>query len=343
MDKIKWLKQSIIYRYDSKENLFGLNYLKAIIGDTLVKPNEIIMSPNDCEIIFDKPMDIVLINGQSFIRPISEPIENNEGSNEIDFPKNENVEDKKEITYIVLADSNNIVIENKTDEVIEVKIKEEIYFKETYPDFAQEIKDYKIKIKPGLNTVAKYSENRIKEVTIDNLKYKLDSRPSVYFTTVNALKEFLEDIGLKVSNKTDEQLKTKIIEKSLYLKKRFGLMDIEINNFELYPAYKKVVHLYCLQELISFMFINNGSTAVDSTSGVAEKLNLTLGKFSTKDTDNLKKDSLFLPDVIKQKIYENEEDLRKSIHLESSRVERTGGRNGNNQIKGKVSSCFGNW
>lgn len=340
MEKIKWLKDSIIYTFDPKENIFN-NFFNALVGTELIAPFEIVMDYSTCEVKFKNEFDIIVVNGQNFIRPIAqsvvEPVK--EEITNIELPPDIDEPSIPVVVYKVIG--GQLIAKNYGDEVTIHMIERE-YFKETYPDFAQVENNKAVKLKKGEFLIAEYVPNKIVEVEIDATKYKLESRPSLYFTTVQALKEFFDDIKLAKFDKTDEQLKEKIAEKSIYLAKRFGLTDEQTTDYMMYPAFKMVTHLYCLQDIISFSFIKNDANG-DSEGMQRVASSLALGKFSTRDGDSEKKESFFLPDIIKQKIFEAEEDLRKSIFIKSDAVHwKKGGSNGSQSVKG-LSRCIQNW
>lgn len=341
MEKIKWLKDSIIYTFNSKENIFH-NFFSALVGNELVKPSEIIMDYTSCEVIFKKDFDIVVVNGENFVRPITSDV----SLKEIKAP-NESFElpvepEDPEIPIVVYKVLGGQLIAHNYGKEVTIDIIEREYFKEAYPDFAETEVNKKITLKKGEQIIASFIANKIVEVEIDGAKYKMESRPSLYFTTVQALKEFFDDIQLAKFNKTDEQLKEKIAEKSIYLARRFGLTDDQTKDYQMYPAFKRVTHLYCLQDVISFSFIKNDSNG-DSEGMQRVANSLSLGKFSTRDGDSEKKESFFLPDIIKQKIFEAEEDLKKSIFIKSDAVHwKKGGSNGNQGNNG-LSKCIQNW
>ncbi|MGL4449601.1 MAG: hypothetical protein ACRCTZ_00245 [Sarcina sp.] len=339
MEKIKWLKDSIIYTFDPKENIFN-NFFNALVGNELIEPVEIVMDYASCEVKFKKEFDIVVVDGQNFIRPISkdvvEPVK--EQIKPIELPPDIEEPDIPIVVYKVLGGQ---LIANNYGQEVSVAIIEREYFKETYPDFAQIESNKTIKLKKGEQVIASFIANKIIEIEIDGIKYKIESRPSLYFTTVQALKEFFDDIQLAKFNKTDEQLKEKIAEKSIYLARRFGLTDDQTKDYQMYPAFKRVTHLYCLQDIISFSFIKNDSNG-DSEGMQRVANSLSLGKFSTRDGDSEKKESFFLPDIIKQKIFEAEEDLRKSIFIKSDAVHwKKGGSNGSQSVE-RLSGCIQN-
>lgn len=341
MEKIKWLKDSIVYAFDPKENIFN-NFFNALIGNELIQPVEIIMDYTSCEVKFNREFDIAVVDGQTYIRPIvapvaPEPVKSKISEFELPDP---DVGEPSIPVIVYKVIGGNLYAENFGDETSVILIERE-YFKEAYPDFAQIEDNRIINIKRGKHLIAEYVKNKILEVEIDGIKYKLESRPSLYFCTVASLKEFFEDIQLTLNKKTDDQLKDKIAEKSIYLAKRFGLTDDQTEDYQMYPAFKRLTHLYCLQDIVSFSFIKNESGDADSVARAAK--NLALGKFSTRDGDSEKKESFFLPDIIKTKIFEAEEDLRKSIFLRSDKVYwKKGGSNGGQSNQG-LSGCIKNW
>lgn len=343
MEKIKWLEKSIVYSFNPKENIFNGSFFKALILGKTEDPFEIKMDYESCEVKFHDKFDILILNNETFIRPIEVDVK--EIVNEI---KNEEEKIKLDETS---EEKNNFVIFEKVGDKLyatalsgeaEVELNISVYFKEAYPDFADNEYIKTITVKNGKNLVLTGEQNRITEVTINTDKYVLESKPMVYFTSVAALKEFFTDIGLTFPNKTDDSLKEKIKEKSLYLKRKFGLLELQFKDFEMYPVFKRLTNLYCLQDLVSYSFLSTGDNNGNSTEIQNAALNLSLGKFSTKDGDNgAKKETLFLPDVIKQKIYEAEEDLKKSIFIDSEKVYwyKKGGLN-EEQSCGRLQKCF---
>lgn len=334
MDKIlEWLEKSIIYSFDNAEPIFD-NYFKALNSNgEIIKPYRIEMDYDKCSIIFKETFNAVLINGNVFIKPLGVKKEkevdnqNDEIKNSFFVPEEPNTETPM-IVYTISG--NSIYADNIGSEEQDVSLEVKTYFKEAYPDFSENDTVIKTKIPVGKNKIFEGVKNKITTVEISKEVFVLEYKPSFYFTTVKALKEAFIDTGLKLPTKTDEQYKDKIIEKSLYLKKKFGLTENQTENHEMYPSFKRLTTLYCLQDLVAFTFISGeaesggGDTPTSSSS-------LSLGKFSTKDSSgnsDSKSSTGFLPEVLAEQISIAEADVRASIFIESDKVywyKKTGG------------------
>lgn len=335
MDKIlQWLEKSIIYSFSNSEPIFD-NYFKALTKLGLViEPKGITMDYEKCEIHFETEFNAVLINGEVFVRPVGnvkesiidkvnveKPIETKEKTG---FePPDEGVDPPAPIIiYTVIGDTlyaNNTGVDPFIDTAL-IKV----FFKEAYPDHAESEEIVDITVPPGKSAIYKCVDNRVVSVMLGNAIYELEYKANYYFTNVKSLKEAFIDTGLKLPNKTDNQYKEKIMEKSLYLKKKFGLTEEETQNHEMFPSFKRLTTLYCLQDLVAFTFIQGeaesggGDTPTTSNS-------LSLGKFSTKDGTGSSggsgsSSSGFLPEILADQIAIAEEDVRKSIFLKSDKV-----------------------
>ena len=105
-----------------------------------------------------------------------------------------------------------------------------------------------------------------------------------------------------------------IQEKSVYLKRRFGLDKTQIEDIEYFPLYKRLVNLYCMSEFLALKFINGvnadvGLGASPSTS------NLKLGNFAT-GVGGGANGTVSSSDLIKNLIYEAEKELYEALYKE---------------------------
>ncbi|MGL5768175.1 MAG: hypothetical protein ACRCX8_21280, partial [Sarcina sp.] len=273
----------------------------------------------------------ILINGNVFIKPLNVKKEVDSQKDEVKSSFFVPEEPNTEIPTIAYTISGNaLYADNIGSEEQEVSLEVKTYFKEAYPDFNENEMVTKIKIPIGKSKIFESVKNKITTVEISKELFVLEYKPSFYFTTVKSLKEAFVDTGLKLPTKTDDQYKDKIIEKSLYLKKKFGLTESQTENHEMYPSFKRLTTLYCLQDLVAFTFISGeaesggGDTPTSSSS-------LSLGKFSTKDSSgnsDSKTSTGFLPEVLAEQISIAEADVRASIFIESDKVywyKKTGG------------------
>lgn len=328
MDKIlQWLEKSIIYSFDNNEPIFD-KYFKIITNDgSTISPKNIEMGYDKCTVNFDAPFQAIMINGVVFVRPIDvvEIKSETKTIKDVGFTLPEEPEEPIPPIVIYSKVGSVIYAENTGETTIETTANVKHYFKEAYPDFAEYDEDIKLKIPTGKSKILEGSNDKITVVTIDGNTFELEFKPSFYFTTVKALKEAFTDTGLKLPNKTDESYKEKIIEKSTYLKKKFGLTEDETKNHEMYPVFKRLTTLYCLQDLVAFSFIQ-GETVSGGGDAPVTSDSLSLGKFSTKSSNGSSNGSSgssssgFLPDIIADQISIAEDDVKKSILLKSNKV-----------------------
>ncbi|MGL5715864.1 MAG: hypothetical protein ACRCX2_22795 [Paraclostridium sp.] len=324
MDKIQeWLEKSIIYSFDNSDPIFE-NYFKALTKKgELIKPKRIIMNYDKCEVLFSEEFDIIVISEITFTRPIQSTKLEEVKLETFEFEEPEIDDVWPTITYTKLGNS---IYANNLGEETEIEVFKRVFFKEAYPDFADEEEMFNVKIPVGKTKIIDSIKNKITEVTLDKI-YVLEYKGNYYFTTITALKEAFADTGLNLPSKSDSKLKELILEKSLYLKKKFGLTEEQTEDHEMYPSFKRLTTLYCLQELVAYSFIQ-GETSSNGEGGVPTSNNsLTLGKFSTKSGSGSSgggssgsSDSGFLPDIVANQIAIAEEDVRKSIFIKSDKV-----------------------
>ena len=150
-------------------------------------------------------------------------------------------------------------------------------------------------------------------IKIGNTHYIIKEIPRFYWSNIKDLKEFLKDTSLEFSNKTDEQFKKLIQEKSVYLKRRFGLNKSSIEDIEYFPLYKKLVNLYCLYDIISLSFINGVNSDLNNGSINSAGSNLKLGNFST-GVDGGANGSVLSTQLVKNMIDVTEKDLYASLY-----------------------------
>ncbi|MGL6099129.1 MAG: hypothetical protein ACRC0G_05865 [Fusobacteriaceae bacterium] len=336
MDKIlEWLEKSIIYSFDNSDSIFE-NYFKALsLSGELMKPKSIRMEYDRCEVFFDSEFKVLIVDGESVNRPIigkkeqtEPPVE--EPKPEQDFEFDEDMVEDEWATVVYTKIGNGIYANNLIGEPIKIKAYKKVYFKEAYPDFADEEDFVEIEIPTGRNVIFEGVKNKITELTLDKT-YVLEYKGTYYFTSIAALKEGIADTGLTLPNKKDDKLKLLILEKSLYLKKKFGLTEEQTEDHEMYPVFKRLTILYCLREIIAYTFIQGEITSNGGDGGVVPTSTntLTLGKFSTKSgsgssggsgSSSGSSDSGFLPDIVANQIAIAEEDVRRSIFIKSDKV-----------------------
>ena len=125
---------------------------------------------------------------------------------------------------------------------------------------------------------------------------------------------------LNIPLKPDDELKLLIQENSVKLKRRFGLREMYTENPEYMPIFKKVVNLYCIENLIAISFINGNfiSTGEHGTNN-----GMKLSKFSI-DGDGGTGGYALSTDLIKDLIDKAENDLYKSLFKEPRRKKKKG-------------------
>lgn len=324
-NKVIWNKNYIIYKYSKREPYYLKDYF---ILKQNFKVNEIIQTKtksitnikvlNSDEIKIEGEFNIgdkLIVDGIEYI------YEENKNEEETE----ENPIEKEDVINFgnlkIFNNENKIYVFSTCDEKIEIFINE--YTSEIYPEFPynnikkiiciSENKNFNIfDVKKGTIIIVKIlkENNEYIEIEYENL-------PLYHFSTVKSLKEKILNLNLQVIEKEDEYYKKLITEKSIYLKKRFGLTEKELKNIELFPAFKELTNFYCIQSLISLTYIQGEN--INSSNQIGTR-DMSLGKFKT-DGD-ISNNSIFAPDAIKNLIKELENNLHLSIFNKSYTIKK---------------------
>lgn len=328
MNKVIWQPEFITYTFDKTEPFYNKGYFKLkrqVIneGDAIEEITELtyvyVVSENVLQIY--SPLgtfnlgDILEVDKISYIYK-------EEQSNQDSIPQPP-IEKPSEVPEISI---NNLKIESKKNEIFAINISEieaikleieiEEYTREVYPEFPFNTIEKNIRLLPKQKiSIYKLDKGKIVVINIDDnegsrLKLEYENNPLYHFSTVKSLKDTIKNMKLTVTEKTDDEYKNLISEKSTYLKKRFGLTKNETQNIELFPAFKNIVNLYCIRELIALSFIQ-GDVALISNQSYNPTTNLTLGKFKTDGETN--NGNIFSITAIDTVIKKCETDLEKSI------------------------------
>lgn len=357
MTKVNWNKDKIIYFYSKREQYYLKGFFK-------LKRSEIINGiehnlkedyMDKFEVIDDKQLlirgsfkygDILDVDGIEY-KYEKEPIIDND--NKIDketaIKNNKENKDNKENEHSQISfagykieDKSNdifIIFDEKTDEEIKVLINE--YTREIYPDYPYN--SFEKTIKPN-NKVLIYSVpkgiiSQITLVTASNEKMTIEYEnvPLYYFSNVASLREKIKQskLGINQQEYSDEKLKQLVTEKSIFLKKRFGLTKNEVTNIELFPAFKELVNLYCLRNLLSFSFIQ-GNPTVKEDGAIYNDKELRLGKYKVAGDDTSA--ALFGPKAINEEILILEKDLKYSLYNKPTLITKQ-----NNHLLSNIQEC----
>ncbi len=324
MNKVIWHPEFITYHFEKQEQFYNKGYfkLKRTITTDVENIEEIteltyiyVISENTLQIYCPlgsfKLGDILNVNEVDYIYE--------EKSSEIEPP----VEIPPEIPDISI---NNLKIESKKNEIfaintseteiVNLEIEIDEYTREIYPEFPFNTIEKNVNLSPKQKIpIYKLDKGKIAVLNINDnegasIKLEYENNPLYHFSTVKSLKDIIENMKLTVREKTDDEYKMMISEKSTYLKKRFGLTQKETQNIELFPAFKNIVNLYCIRELVALTFIQ-GDVALISGQSYNPTTNLTLGKFKTDGENN--NGNIFSITAIDAVIKKYETDLEKSI------------------------------
>ena len=312
MSKVEWKKDKVIYRLSENENPFVNDFFTFYQDDEKLNETFLIKVIDEkiIEIEGNFSEGIILkVNKINYLFNYEEPKTKEKTENEvqenyagvISFEENiiefDDENYKVPNFYELSLDEDKIKITNLKEEkitfqlkindvninkeIIPLPVKIEQFTNETYPDFPY--KKYKLNINNS-HTIERKT-NVIYKIKIDNTTFIIKDNPRFYWSNVKDLKEFLVDSNLQFHEKSDERLKKLIQEKSVYLKRRFGLAKMHIFDVEYFPLYKKLVNLYCLYDIVSLNFINgvNGDLNINPINGgyMYGGASLKLGNFQT--------------------------------------------------------------
>lgn len=222
----------------------------------------------------------------------------------------------------IINDENKIYIHSEeiTKEQLTIIINE--YTNEIYPEFPFNTIKKKIEIINNRNYIHEIKKGTITVISINDnngnlIELEYENTPLYHFSTVKSLKEKINDLNLNINLKEDEYYKKLISEKSIMLKKSFGLTEEEYKNIELFPIFKELVNLYCIKSIMSFGYINGSSIMPGNNY---ENTDMTLGKFKTGGENN--EGTIFSHDAIQNIIKVNEQKLYNSIFNKSIKVKK---------------------
>ena len=242
MSKVIWKRDKVIYKLDENENPFVNNFFTFYKNNILLNERFIIRVIDEAQIE---------IYG-NFSENIVLKVNNVNYNFSLDEEKNAPAKNINEVTEL---DLDTFILDNKfsiesSEEQIRIDnllnrltlrlgpsglslsdenlldIKVEQYTNEIYPDFPY--KKYKLKIKD--KTHIDRETNVIYVITILGKKIIIKEEPRYYWSNIKDLREFLKDTDLVFNEKTNERLKKMIQEKSVYLKRRFGLDKKQIED-----------------------------------------------------------------------------------------------------------------
>lgn len=337
--KIKWKDHNFYYTFDKDEPVFDTNYFQFFNGNSTGDfDGDIYYYENSS---LDYKIKVISSNELMVEGPFYEgyyvvinniPYPYFEGSKP-EEPKPEAPDEQlAEPTgiYQLIEDDNSFYFDKLPDdyekEYVEVKVVVDEYTNEVYPDYPFRSKIYNIKLNKFHKVeLFKKERNIIYHIFVnaeDGKKYflKYISKILCYFSNVKSLKDYIKNLELNIPLKPDDELKLLIQENSLRLKRRFGLKEIYTENPEYFPIFKKVVNLYCIENLMSISFINGNfiSTGEHGTNN-----GMKLSKFSI-DGDGGSNGYALSTDLIENLINEAENDLYKSLFKEPRRKKKKG-------------------
>lgn len=335
LEKIKWKEHNFYYTFDIDEPVFNAEYFKFYNGNARstdkVQPVRVLLDYKikivaSNELMIEGPFFngfYVVINNipYPYFEEAPEEPEPEKPKEELTEPAGiyKLIEEEEAFYFDKLPEDNE-------EDYVPVKVTVEEYTNEVYPDYPFKSKTYTFELnKFHKIEIFKKERNVIYHIfvnTEDGKKYffKYVAKILCYFSNVKALKEYIKDLELNIPLKPDDELKLLIQENSVKLKRRFGLREMYTENPEYLPIFKKVVNLYCIENLISISFINGNfiSTGEHGTNN-----GMRLSKFSINGDGGTNGYALST-DLISDLIYKAEEELYKSLFKEPRRKKKKG-------------------
>lgn len=334
-EKIKWKEHNFYYTFDVNEPVFNKKYFQFYNGNARstdsVKPVEVLLDYKIKMISHNE----IMIEGPFYegfyviINNIPYPYYEEESEEPEEKPKDEVIPEPSGIYKLIETEDgfyfDKLPLEIAKD-YLSVKVVIDEYTNEVYPDYPFRNKTYFLKMnKFHKIEIFKKEKNIIYHIFVypetgGKYFFKYVSNMLCYFSNVKGLKQYIKDLELNIPLKTDEELKMMIQENSVRLKRRFGLREMYTENPEYMPIFKKVVNLYCIENLISISFINGNfiSTGEHGTNN-----GMKLSKFSINGDGGTSGYALST-DLIQNLIKEAEADLYKSLFKEPRRKKKKG-------------------
>lgn len=332
-NKIKWKDHNFYYTFDVNEPVFNEEYFKFYNGNVKgnVNPEPYLLDYN-IKVISSNELMVkgpffngyyVVINNIPYPYFEEKPEEPKPEEPKDELPKPEGIYSMIEEDDAFFFDK---LPEDFESDYVTVNVQIDEYTNEVYPDYPFRSKKKTFKLNKFHRTeIFKKERNVIYHIYInteENGKYflKYTSNILCYFSNVQALKSFIKDLELNIPIKPDEELKLLIQENSVKLKRRFGLREHYTENPEYLPIFKKVVNLYCIENLIAISFIN-GNFITTGEHGTNNGMKLS--KFEI-DGDSGSNGYALSTDLISNLIYKAEEELYKSLFKEPRRKKKKG-------------------
>lgn len=327
MEKIIFNKNTIIFKIDNEKGLFTRRIKTFYNGELIEKDYATIYYQDKVKYIFYEAITEEYsfnIAGRFYnYKTITsaEKLKNDDPVTELTKVKN----------FKLLEVDDNIFLTSEKGK--EYKVLIEFYTNETYPDFSFEEKKIEI-LSTGKDLLIKKSKGEILKIFIQDNEGELTSeifegKPICYFSSTRLLKEDIEELGLKLNEKTEEKYKKLIIEKSIYVKEKHGLLLHQTKRVELMPLLKSLVNLLVIKEILSVYFIK-GDDPINFDSNVQKGLgNLKLGEFNAQSNETrYNATSICSLDIINSMIANAEKDLQKALfkpssHIENNKIEVT--------------------
>lgn len=311
MKKVTWYPNKVIYIFEKNEDIFQPNYFlfflkqKQIELPFMLHVNE---DWNSIAIFGNFGTNIHLkVNNINYIYdyiPNQETIVASDGKKK--DPKiteiDDDIELSNEVYKLAINDEKIEVLPVEKDVTLPIRV--HYFTNENFPDYPHK----KQKFDNFLNL--QRETNLIYKVIIENEEYIIKSNPRYYWSNVKDLKSFISDLHLELIDRTDKELFKLIQEKSMYLKKRFGLAEEHIEDIEYFPLYKRVVNLYCIENMISLSYINGNYISQGVENGNMSSLKL--GNFAIGQ-DGGTTGQIFSPQAIKYMIENAEKELKDAL------------------------------
>ena len=339
-NKIKWKEHKFYYTFDANEPVFNADYFQFYNGNARGDNDGNNVQPEDCKLDYQIK---VISNNQLMV---SGPFYNGYYVviNNIPYPYYEEEEpeipenpDSDKPSFDIPSGIYKIINEDETlyfdklpqdyiTNYLKVDIEIDEYTNEVYPDYPFRSTKHKLELNKFHKTkIIQMQKNVIYQIKIyiDNrVKFKEEFKAKIlsYFSTVNGLKTYIEDLQLNIPMKSDEELKKLIQENSVKLKRRFGLKDKYTEDPEYLPIFKEVVNLYCLEDLISVSFIN-GNFITSGEKGTVSGLKLSKFEVDGEGGDG---GYILSTDLINNLIKEAENNLYASLHKDPVNKKKKG-------------------
>lgn len=190
-----------------------------------------------------------------------------------------------EINY----ENKEVLIKNTSQESKTFEFTLHKFFIQSFPDFILQTENFSLIVEPNTNKIVfNLQDGYVFRLMTEFEGYETKiedyyAYPIYYFSNTKSLKTAFTRASINIEAYSEEDLKIMISDKSMKIKRGFGMLDEQCRNIELQPILKELCELYNIQEqsLIGLVSYGAGEASTPNSANNNSGLKLKLGNFET--------------------------------------------------------------